>query len=79
MSLGNLAQGIRKIQIRRREDGMMIDRVMIANDIDKLPATGDAAQGPAESPFGPPVGIENENLSIVAGKYSAVGKLVYLK
>jgi hypothetical protein len=65
VSLGNLAAGIRKIQIRRREDGMMIDRVMIANNESKLPANSSSEEGPAESPKGEPVGINEQSDKII--------------
>jgi hypothetical protein len=49
-SLDSLDAGIHKIQIRRREDGLMIDRVMIATNSDAFPADGSNEVGPAESP-----------------------------
>ncbi|UCG47482.1 MAG: hypothetical protein JSU94_18600, partial [Phycisphaerales bacterium] len=48
--LGSLSAGTHTIQIRRREDGFCIDRVMIADDWSKLPADGSTEAGPAESP-----------------------------
>jgi fibronectin type 3 domain-containing protein len=50
--LGNLSVGTHTIQIRRREDGFCIDRVMIADSWSKLPADGSTEAGPAESPTG---------------------------
>ncbi len=48
-SLGTLTVGKHTVQIRRRETGLMIDRVMIATSVDKLPADGSTEIGPAES------------------------------
>ncbi|MBW8040334.1 MAG: cellulase family glycosylhydrolase [Planctomycetes bacterium] len=50
--LGNLSAGTHTIQIRRREDGFCVDRVMIADSWSKLPADGSTEAGPAESPTG---------------------------
>ncbi|MHC4095193.1 MAG: hypothetical protein ACYSU3_03965 [Planctomycetota bacterium] len=50
--LGNLSAGTHTIQIRRREDGFCVDRVMIADDWSKLPSDGSTEAGPAESPTG---------------------------
>jgi fibronectin type 3 domain-containing protein len=50
--LGNLSAGTHTIQIRRREDGFCIDRVMIADSWSKLPADGSTEAGPAENPTG---------------------------
>jgi sulfur relay (sulfurtransferase) DsrF/TusC family protein len=48
-SLGALAAGIQTIQVRRYEDGMEIDRVMIAADSNALPARNSTEAGPAQS------------------------------
>ena len=48
--LGSLSAGIHTIQIRRREDGFCVDRVMIADSWSKLPADGSTEVGPDESP-----------------------------
>jgi len=48
--LGFLSAGTHTIQIRRREDGFCIDRVMIADSFSKLPADGSTQVGPQESP-----------------------------
>jgi hypothetical protein len=48
--LGNLSAGTHTIQIRRREDGFCVDRVMIADSLSKLPADGSTENGPPESP-----------------------------
>jgi hypothetical protein len=48
--LGSLSAGIHTIQIRRREDGFCVDRVMIADSWSKLPAEGSTEVGPDESP-----------------------------
>jgi hypothetical protein len=48
--LGNLSAGTYTIQIRRREDGLCVDRVMIADSWSKLPADGSTEAGPDESP-----------------------------
>jgi hypothetical protein len=53
--LGSLSAGTHTIQLRRREDGFRIDRVMIADSWSKLPADGSTEFGPAESPGGPTV------------------------
>ena len=53
-SLGSLSAGAHTVQIRRREDGFCIDRVMIADSLGKLPADGSTEDGPAESPFNAP-------------------------
>jgi hypothetical protein len=50
--LGNLSAGTHTIQIRRREDGFCVDRVMIADSLSKLPADGSTEVGPDESPTG---------------------------
>jgi hypothetical protein len=59
-SLGNLVKGVRMIQVRRREDGMMIDRVMIANSKSNLPADGSKENGPEESPRGDEVSVKEK-------------------
>ena len=48
-SLGNLSAGMHVIHIRRREDGFMLDRVMISKNIDSLPADGSTEVGDEES------------------------------
>jgi hypothetical protein len=48
--LGSLSAGTHTIQIRRREDGFCVDRVMIADSWSKLPAEGSTEVGPDESP-----------------------------
>jgi hypothetical protein len=48
--LGSLSAGTHTIQIRRREDGFCVDRVMIADSLSKLPAEGSTEVGPDESP-----------------------------
>jgi hypothetical protein len=48
-SLGNLTVGLHTIQIRRREAGFMVDRVMIATSLDLLPAEGSTEVGPDET------------------------------
>ena len=71
VSLGTLVNGVRMIQIRRREDGMIVDRVMIANSDSKLPANGSAEDGPEESSKGDPLGIEdNDAFSNVPEKFA---------
>lgn len=57
-SLGILWAGEHTIQIRRREDGLMIDRVMIAKSLDSFPADGSTEVGPAENPI---TSIDKEN------------------
>ena len=48
-SLGTLDVGTHTIQIRRREDGFKLDRVMIADSLSKLPVDGSSEVGPSES------------------------------
>ena len=48
-SLGTLWAGEHTVQIRRREDGLMIDRVMIAKSLDMFPADGSTEVGPPEN------------------------------
>ena len=50
--LGSLSAGTHTIQIRRREDGFCIDRVMIADSWSKLPADGSTEAGAPENPTG---------------------------
>ncbi len=49
LSIGTLDEGMHTIQIRRREDGFMLDRLMIANDVNALPANASTEAGPDES------------------------------
>ena len=49
VSLGNLDEGMHTIQIRRREDGFELDRLMIANDMAALPENASVEAGPDES------------------------------
>jgi hypothetical protein len=49
VSLGKLTKGMHNIQIRRREDGFMIDRIMIATSKGVLPSDGSTEVGPDES------------------------------
>lgn len=48
-SLGSLKPGRHTIHIRRRQDGLMIDRIMIAQSLDDFPEDGSTEAGPAES------------------------------
>ncbi len=59
-SLGVLSKGTRVIQVRRREDGFMLDRAMIANSESNLPADGSNENGPAESPRGGEVSVKDK-------------------
>jgi hypothetical protein len=71
VSLGNLAEGVRMIQVRRREDGMIVDRVMIADSESKLPSNGSAEEGPEESAKGDPLGLEDTDfLSNIPEKFA---------
>lgn len=47
INLGNLTAGSHTLHVRRREDGLLIDRLMIANSTASLPTDGSV--GPAES------------------------------
>jgi flagellar hook assembly protein FlgD len=49
VSLGYLGVGMHRVQVRRREDGFMIDRVMISNNKDNLPSEGSTEVGGVES------------------------------
>jgi endoglucanase len=51
-SLGNLSAGTHTIQIRRREDGFCIDRVLIADSWGKIPTEGSTEVGAPENPTG---------------------------
>ncbi len=48
-SLGNLSVGLHKIQIRRSEDGLMLDRIMIATNPNLLPPDGSTEVGGEEN------------------------------
>ncbi|MBD3343555.1 MAG: DUF5107 domain-containing protein, partial [Chitinivibrionales bacterium] len=50
-SIGYLSKGAHSIHIRRREDGLAIDRIMIAQNIADLPLQGATEIGGAESPY----------------------------
>ncbi|MBD3321759.1 MAG: hypothetical protein GF350_11745, partial [Chitinivibrionales bacterium] len=47
--LGHLGAGIHTIQIRRREDGWSVDRIMITTDPANFPDHGSTGTGPAEN------------------------------
>lgn len=49
VSLGHLGVGMHTVHVRRREDGFMLDRVMIALSESDLPAVGSTEIGLAES------------------------------
>ena len=53
-SLGFLEAGIHTLEFIRRADGMLIDRLMIADDPAKLPPSGSNAIGPAATLLDPP-------------------------
>ncbi len=64
--LDSLDAGKHKIQIRRREDGLMIDRVMIATSLDALPSDGSTEVGPEESII---TAISNNSISEIPADY----------
>ena len=49
LSIGNLTEGMHTIQVRRREDGFELDRLMISTDKDALPPNASTEAGPAET------------------------------
>lgn len=51
-TLGTLTAGEHVINIRRREDGLMIDRIMLSTSSSAIPASGSTVAGPAESARG---------------------------
>ncbi|MGC9450719.1 MAG: right-handed parallel beta-helix repeat-containing protein [Oceanipulchritudo sp.] len=53
-SLGFLDAGIHTLELVRREDGMLIDRLMLADDPAKLPLSGSNAIGPEAALLDPP-------------------------
>jgi hypothetical protein len=49
VSLGYLNRGMHTIHIRRKKDGFILDRVMIAQNDNDLPSSGSTEAGPQES------------------------------
>ncbi|MBD3345428.1 MAG: DUF5107 domain-containing protein [Chitinivibrionales bacterium] len=50
-SIGYLSAGIHSVHIRRREDGLGIDKIMIARTVSDLPQNGSVEIGGVQSPY----------------------------